>query len=116
VTDINELKTFCSQETDSYTCDTNSIYNKAEVENQTKYPVLQHFIGWFIKSKEAVFNPDQATFMDFRWSKRQYRFMYCLPSTTEALLEYTLFSHDLCQKKSTDGNRKYENSAFTISK
>jgi hypothetical protein len=44
----------------------NSIYDKEGVESQTKYPVLQqHFIGWFIKSKEPVFNPDQATFMDF---------------------------------------------------
>jgi lycopene beta-cyclase len=33
----------------------------------TKYPVLQqHFIGWFIKSEQAVFNMEQATFMDFR--------------------------------------------------
>jgi lycopene beta-cyclase len=48
VTDINELENhvFVATETDSYTCDTvfNSIYNKAEVENQTKYPVLQQHL------------------------------------------------------------------------
>lgn len=102
VTDINELKehAFVATEKDSYTCDTvfNSVYDRNEVEIQTKYPVLQqHFIGWFIKSTEPVFNPNQATFMDFSIEQRgNTRFMYVLPtSTTEALLEYTLFSHQL---------------------
>jgi lycopene beta-cyclase len=106
VTAINELKNhaFVATETESYTCDTvfNSIYNKEEVESQTKYPVLQqHFIGWFIKSKEPVFNPGQATFMDFSVKQKgNTRFMYVLPtSTTEALLEYTLFSHQLLAKE-----------------
>ena len=68
------------------------------VNNQTKYPFLrQHFIGWFIKSKETVFNPECATFMDFSVDqKSNTRFMYVLPaSETEALIEYTLFSNDL---------------------
>ncbi len=81
-----------------YTCDKllNSIYNKLETENQTKYPVLQqHFIGWFIKSEQEVFNPDMATFMDFSLDQNgNTKFMYVLPtSKTEALLEPTLFSH-----------------------
>lgn len=106
VTAINELENhaFVATETDSYTCDTifNSIYNKEEVESQTKYPVLQqHFIGWFIKSKEPVFNSKQVTFMDFSVEQKgNTRFMYVLPtSTTEALLEYTLFSHQLLAKE-----------------
>ncbi|WP_413999811.1 lycopene cyclase family protein [Flavobacterium sp. W1B] len=106
VTDINELENhvFVATEKESYTCGKllNSIYRKSEVENQSQYPVLQqHFIGWFIKSKEAAFNPEQATFMDFSVEqKRNTRFMYVLPiSKTEALLEYTLFSHQLLEKK-----------------
>lgn len=105
VTDINELQThvYVATETQSFTGDKlfNSIYRKFEVENQTQYPVLQqHFIGWVIKSKEAVFNPVQATFMDFSVEQKgNTRFMYVLPtSTTEALLEYTLFSHQLLAK------------------
>ncbi|HEY4618589.1 MAG TPA: lycopene cyclase family protein [Flavobacterium sp.] len=105
VIDINEIPNhvYVATETDSYTCDTlfNSIYRKSELESQTKYPVLQqHFIGWFIKSKEAVFNPEQATFMDFSVEQKgNTRFMYVLPiSETEALLEYTLFSHQLLEK------------------
>jgi hypothetical protein len=90
-------------ETETFTCHKlfNSIYNAIKVENQTKYPVLQqHFIGWFIKSEEAIFNPEQATFMDFSVEQKgNTRFMYVLPtSKTEALLEYTLFSHQHLEK------------------
>ena len=85
-------------ETESYTCDQlfNSILDPYEVENQTQYPLLQqHFIGWFIESEQEVFNDEQATFMDFSVEQKgNTRFMYVLPtSKTEALLEYTLFSH-----------------------
>jgi lycopene beta-cyclase len=80
----------------------NSIYNPNLVASQTKYPLVQqHFIGWFIKSKESVFTPETATFMDFSINqKNTTRFMYVLPtSETEALLEYTLFSPDLLKKE-----------------
>ena len=84
----------------------NSLYNPNLVASQTKYPLVQqHFIGWFIKTKEPVFTPETATFMDFSIrQKNTTRFMYVLPtSKTEALLEYTLFSPDLLQKE------EYEN-------
>jgi lycopene beta-cyclase len=85
-------------ETDSYTCDQlfNSILDPYEVKNQTQYPLLQqHFIGWFIQAEQEVFNDEQATFMDFSVEQKgNTRFMYVLPtSKSEALLEYTLFSH-----------------------
>ncbi|CAH0337520.1 hypothetical protein FVB9288_03286 [Flavobacterium sp. CECT 9288] len=95
-------------ENESFSCAKlfNSIYHKQKTENQTKYPVLQqHFIGWFIKSEQAVFNNEQATFMDFSVEQKgNTRFMYVLPtSKTEALLEYTLFSHQHLKKE------EYEN-------
>jgi lycopene beta-cyclase len=80
----------------------NSIYNPSLVASQTKFPLVQqHFIGWFIKSKEAVFTPETATFMDFSvQQKSNTRFMYVLPtSETEALIEYTLFSPTLLSKQ-----------------
>ncbi|MBP6182007.1 lycopene cyclase family protein [Flavobacterium sp.] len=105
VLEIEESENIILIQTDaeSFSCSKlfNSIYNKQKVENQTKYPVLQqHFIGWFIKSEQPVFNPDQATFMDFSVEQRgNTRFMYMLPSSrTEALLEYTLFSHNHLEK------------------
>jgi lycopene beta-cyclase len=110
VVDFEELGNHCivKTETESYTCNKifNSIYNPNLAKSQSKYPLLQqHFIGWFIKSKEEVFAKNTATFMDFSVEQRgNTRFMYVLPtSSTEALLEYTLFSKDLLSKE------EYEN-------
>jgi lycopene beta-cyclase len=91
-------------ETENFTCSKlfNSIYNPDVVKSQTKYPILQqHFIGWFIKSKEAVFTPQKMTFMDFSIPQNgNTRFMYVLPTSShEALLEPTLFSHLLLKKE-----------------
>jgi lycopene beta-cyclase len=100
--DGNLVSVICENE--NFTCDKlfNSIYKPEVVKSQTKYPLLsQHFIGWFVKTKEAVFNPETATFMDF--SLRQNgntKFIYVLPtSPNEALLEPTLFSHQLLKKE-----------------
>ena len=110
VVDFSALGNHCivKTETENYTCNKifNSIYNPNLVKSQSKYPLLQqHFIGWFIKSKEEVFDKNTATFMDFSVEQRENtRFMYVLPtSSTEALLEYTLFSKDLLSKE------EYEN-------
>lgn len=87
-------------ETEKFYCDKlfNSILNPQKIVAQKKYPYLQqHFIGWKIKAKEPVFNPEKATFMDFSIAQKgNTRFMYVLPfSKTEALIEYTLFSKEL---------------------
>lgn len=106
VVNFEEFRHRCvvKTESESFTCNQifNSIFNPEWVKTQTKYPFLhQHFIGWFIKSKEPVFNPDCATFMDFSVEQKgNTRFMYVLPtSANEALLEYTLFSKDLLNKE-----------------
>ncbi|OHT46593.1 lycopene cyclase family protein [Flavobacterium tructae] len=102
VTNINELEThvFVGSEENRYTCNylLNSIYTSSTALSQMKYPVLQqHFVGWYVKTEKEVFNPEQATFMDFSVvQKGNTRFMYVLPvSKTEALVEYTLFSEKL---------------------
>jgi len=113
VTDINELENhvYVASENNSFTCDQvfNSIYNKAAVAQQKKFPVLQqHFTGWNIKSTEGVFNPEQATFMDFSVAQKgNTRFMYVLPvSKNEALIEYTLFSAELLEKEEYESEIK----------
>ena len=93
----NGVQIICAS--NNFSCDKlfNSIYNKNEVESQTKYPVLQqHFVGWFIKSEQEVFDDLTATFMDFSIPQNgNTKFMYVLPtSKTDALLEPTLFSHN----------------------
>ena len=102
VVDYKELGNHCivKTEIESFTCNQifNSIFNPETVKKQSKFPFLhQHFVCWFIKSKEAVFNKDCATFMDFSVEQNgNTRFMYVLPtSKNEALIEYTLFSKDL---------------------
>ncbi|WP_234414667.1 lycopene cyclase family protein [Muricauda brasiliensis] len=78
-----------------------SLYDPSTSLKQDKFPVLQqHFVGWQIKTKQSVFNSNQATFMDFSVpQKGNTRFMYVLPlSDTEALVEYTLFSEHLLEK------------------
>ena len=122
VADFTELGNHCvvKTEQETFTCNKifNSIYNPEVVTSQTKFPlILQHFIGWFIKSKEAVFTPNCATFMDFSVEQKgNTRFMYVLPtSSTEALLEYTLFSRDLLSKTAYEAEiKKYiENLGIT---
>src|SRR5690554_2220053 len=76
----------------------NSIFDYGRLLNQKKFPVLQqHFLGWFVKTSKPVFHRDRANFMDFSVPQRgNTRFMYVLPlSSTEALLEYTLFSKEV---------------------
>ena len=76
----------------------NSILFSDEYKNQTKYPVLQqHFVGFFIKTKENSFDDSSVTFMDFTVAQKENtRFMYILPyAKNEALFEYTLFSEEL---------------------
>ena len=79
----------------------NSIYKPKQLETQQEVVVLQqHFVGWFVKTDKAVFNPKVATYMDFSVpQKGNCRFMYVLPTSQhEALVEYTLFSKDLLPK------------------
>jgi len=76
----------------------NSILFSDAYKKQTKYPVLQqHFVGFFIKTKQNYFDDSTATFMDFTVEQKgNTRFMYVLPyKKNEALFEYTLFSADL---------------------
>lgn len=106
VVDFSELGQHCIVKTENstFSCNQvfNSIYKPYWVNSQKKYPLLQqHFIGWFIKTEEAIFNSETLHFMDFSIDqKKNTRFMYLLPtSSQEALLEYTLFSADLLPKK-----------------
>jgi lycopene beta-cyclase len=98
----NDNEVLVKTEKNSFICNKlfNSIYNPEIPKSQTKFPILsQHFVGWFVKTKELVFNPEVATFMDFSIEQNgNTRFMYVLPtSSNEALLEPTLFSHHLLE-------------------
>ncbi|WP_165749939.1 lycopene cyclase family protein [Cellulophaga sp. Z1A5H] len=97
----------------------NSILDATALLQQKKYPVLQqHFIGWYIKTKDPVFNAETATFMDFSIpQKGNTRFMYVLPTAkNEALIEYTLFSeHLLKEHEYEDAIQEYMTQKLGIS-
>ncbi len=70
--------------------------------------VLQHFKGWFIKTKKPAFDPSSFIMMDYRikW-KDSTSFTYILPvSPTEALVEFTFFSPDLVADEIYDKHLK----------
>ena len=67
--------------------------------------VLQHFKGWEIQTEKDVFQPDVATFMDFRVEQNgEIRFLYVLPtSTKKALVEVAIFSNTILDHTTYDG-------------
>lgn len=81
-----------------YVFNSTSLFNP---EINTQNSLLQHFTGWVIKTKQPTFDPKVGTLMDFTLDqKRGVTFMYVLPtSSTEALVEYTLFSKHILAKE-----------------
>lgn len=72
----------------------NSIPDKS-VKGESDIWLKQHFIGYFLETKDEVFNPTEVTFMDFSTSYPN-AFMYVLPfSPTRALVEFTVFSESV---------------------
>jgi len=78
----------------------NSSYTAIDHQIQSNV-LLQHFEGWFVKTKSPAFIPSEALIMDFSVAQKgNTRFMYVLPfSETTALVEYTLFSPSLIPEK-----------------
>jgi lycopene beta-cyclase len=77
----------------------NSCLRPNTVKPRVSHFLLQHFTGWWIKTAEDCFKPDEGVLMDFRTP--QYgsaRFFYLLPlNEREALVEYTIFSPERLQ-------------------
>jgi len=97
----------------------NSILFQQPGIRKGEYMLLQHFKGWLIETQTPVFNPEKATFMDFRVSQEEgTTFMYVLPvSPTSALVEYTLFTENvLAQEKYTSALKAYLKTYLDIEK
>ncbi|TVZ52532.1 lycopene cyclase family protein [Dokdonia sp. Hel_I_53] len=96
----NEIGVTVTTTDNSFTCTRllSSIYNPTILKKQDEAVVLQqHFVGWFVETKEPAFDKSVAIYMDFSVAQEgNCRFMYVLPTTANnALIEYTLFSKDL---------------------
>lgn len=92
--EINNVK-----HTASYVFD--SVHADIEPKQKGKHYLLQHFLGWRIKTEQACFDPSAATFMDFRVSQAfGHCFIYILPfADNEALVECTFFSEALAPQE-----------------
>jgi lycopene beta-cyclase len=86
----------------------NSILFDKPVLKEKAYWLLQHFKGWIIETENPVFDPSQATLMDFRPDQKYgTAFVYCMPFTkTKALIEHTLFTKELLQAEQYDQELK----------
>jgi lycopene beta-cyclase len=86
----------------------NSILPGKPDLKKNEYWLLQHFKGWIIETGQPVFNPSEATLMDFRVGQRQgTSFVYVMPFTeSKALVEYTLFSKELLTPQQYDEELK----------
>ena len=76
-------------------------FTRKNYDNPKYQNLWQHFYGWLIETPDKVFNPDAPTLFDFRVEqKSECRFIYILPfSEKEALIEFTVFSENLLEKK-----------------
>ena len=80
------------------------VFNSTNLFNpkiNKKNSLLQHFKGWKIKTINPSFNSKVGRLMDFSVSQENgTTFMYVLPSSsTEALIEYTLFSTSILKQE-----------------
>ena len=71
------------------------------VDTNRYHFLKQHFVGWEVEVDKDVFDPEAATFFDFRVPQSGgMSFMYVLPfSSRRALVEYTLFSANLLKRE-----------------
>jgi lycopene beta-cyclase len=94
ITDIDGLvlvKTNLGEYKSTYVFNSTSLFKPTMSKEDT---LLQHFLGWFIKTETNCFDTSVGTLMDFTLPQdKGITFMYVLPThQNEALIEYTLFS------------------------
>lgn len=84
----------------------NYIFNSSireEITDSYNY-ITQHFKGWIIETPTDSFEPDVATFMDFRIDQKgETRFVYVLPKNKrQAMVEGTIFSNQILTDQEYD--------------
>ncbi|MFC6267223.1 lycopene cyclase family protein [Frigoriflavimonas asaccharolytica] len=104
IVNISSEENLAIVETDKGRYSAQYIFNSTTLFNpeiNVKNALLQHFTGWVIQTERATFNSEIGTLMDFTLDQKNgATFMYVLPtSSTEALVEYTLFSEKVLEKE-----------------
>ncbi len=85
-----------------------SILLEKPVMGKKDHYLQQHFRGWIIDTRADLFNPEEATLMDFRTGQEAgTTFVYVKPfSANRALVEYTLFTEQLLASDAYDEGLK----------
>jgi len=80
------------------------LFPRPAQKKSGSFSLLQHFKGWVVETGENVFQPGEATLMDFRVSQQLgTTFVYVMPfSETKALVEFTMFSPSLLERAAYD--------------
>jgi lycopene beta-cyclase len=75
-------------------------FDDARVDNS----LMQHFVGWEIRTKKEMFDPETIMMMDFDTPQiGGLTFFYILPfSSDRALIEHTLFTGSLLEEEEYD--------------
>ena len=113
ITKILDKGYFVNVSTDSnqqFTCQYafDSTYS-LDLKNPKNHNLLQHFLGFVIKTEKDIFKDDIPEMMNFGITQKsgECRFMYVLPfSKTVALVEFTIFSENLLLENEYDENLK----------
>ena len=78
-----------------------SMFDRQVLNSRTSATtLLQHFMGYLVKTRQPAFDPSSFTYMDFRVDQEgDCRFGYMLPfDRHSALIEYTIFNQQLLDK------------------
>ncbi|CAN5715270.1 lycopene cyclase family protein [soil metagenome] len=83
-------------------------FTRKTYDNPNYLNLFQHFHGWLVETETEVFNRREPTLFDFRVrQENECRFIYILPfSATKALVEFTVFSDNILEKKEYEENLK----------
>ncbi len=87
-----------------------SCYNAKKIasRNGKTLHLQQHFKGWVIDTRQAIFDTSKVRLFDFRTPQNGLmRFFYIIPfGSNKALVEYTLFSESLLEESEYDNALK----------
>lgn len=106
VGDRVEVHTSAGTYTGQWVFDSLFFPREFHVDEERYHFLKQHFVGWFVRTKRPVFDPQTVNWFDFRVPQEgEMRFMYLLPtSQTESLVEFTLFSYRLLEREEYEEN------------
>lgn len=103
ITTIQEESDYCKVTSDAGTWYAKHVFDstyRLPLDTKGRHHLLQHFMGYVIRTADPVFNTAIPDLMHFGIEQHnQCRFIYVLPlAPDKALVEFTVFSEELLEK------------------